>query len=69
MSDYDWSVEQIDKSLNHYCKIRSINDKEKQAIRDFILYQKDVEDIEVRGISDGFQWKYWKNKRWNTVII
>lgn len=69
LSDYDWSVEQIDKSLNHYCKIHSINNKEKQAIRDFILSQKDVEDIEVRGNGEGFQWKYWKNKRWNTVII
>lgn len=69
LSDYDWSVEQIDKSLNHYAHVKNIDDKEKQAIRDFILSQKNVEDIEVRGISEGFQWKYCKNKRWNTVII
>lgn len=69
LSDYDWSVEQIDKSLNQYAYVKNIDDKEKQAIRDFILSQKNVEDIEVRGISEGFQWKYWKNKRWNTVII
>lgn len=69
MSDYDWSVEQIDHELDRWAKLYSITDVEKQKYRDWILAQRDVEDIEVRVAQGGIQWKYWKNKRWLNIEV
>lgn len=69
LSDYDWSVEQIDKTLEKHQAFYHISDEIKQKMRDFILSQKNVEDIVTRSISEGFQWKYDRNKKWMTVII
>lgn len=67
LSDYDWSVEQIDKALDRWHGMYEHSKAECKAIRDFLLSQKNVEDIAVRIISEGFQWKYEKNKKWMTV--
>ena len=66
LSEYDWSVEQIDKSLNLWAALHGINDKVKKAHRDWLLAMKDVENIETRVFGD-IQWKYWKNKKWNNI--
>ena len=64
LSEYDWSVEQIDKTIN---RCTWIDDDKKARIREFLLRQKNVEDIETRLHSGGVQWRYWKNKRWMLV--
>lgn len=68
LSDYDWSVEQIDRVLNRWAKLNGVSDEEKQKCRDRILSLDKVEDVEVRLTSDGIQWKYQNNKRWITII-
>ena len=68
LSEYDWSVEQIDKSLNLWAALYSINDKVKKAHRDWLLSMENVENIETRVFGD-IQWKYWKNKRWNNIEL
>lgn len=65
LSEYDWSVEQIDNTLNR-C---SISDKDKQEYRDWLLELDRVEDIEVRLYSGDIQWKYWKNKKWRNIEV
>ena len=56
LSDYDWSIEQIDNTLNMWQKICGATDEEKQKYRDWILKLKNIENVEVRdscGILSG----------------
>lgn len=69
LSDYDWSVEQIDKTLSRYQKLTDEPDHIIEKYRKFILNLSCVEDVETR-ISDGnIQWKYWKHKKWNNISL
>lgn len=69
LSDYDWSVEQIDKTLNRWQHYNSATDTEKKAYRYWILARKNVEDIETRVYGREIQWRYWKNKKWNYIEL
>lgn len=69
LSDYDWSVEQIDKALEKLRVIMQYPEDRIQACREFLLSQDRVEDIDVRVSMKGLEWKYDRNKRWNTVVI
>ena len=69
LSDYDWSVEQIDKTLKFYQKLHSVSDNEIKRYRDWLLGMSNVEDIETRISLGNIQWKYWKNKRWNNIEL
>ena len=69
LSDREWSIEQIDKTLNHWQQVYRVSDEQKQKCRDWILELKDIENVEVK-LSHGFiQWKYIKNKRWSTIEL
>lgn len=69
LSDYDWSVEQIDKTIDKMITLGA--DVElANKYKNFILKQENVEDIETRlSSTGGFQWKYCSQKRWKTVEI
>jgi len=69
LSDYEWSVEEIDKVLNRWAKLYGEPDDIKNRYREWLLSLKDVEDIEVRCSGGAIQWKYWKNKRWNNIEL
>lgn len=69
LSDYDWSVEQIDKTLDIWKGISSSSEEEKNQYREWLLGMKNVEDIEVRIFGGNLQWKYWKNKKWNYIEL
>lgn len=69
LSDYDWSVEQIDKTLNIWKGISSSSEEEKNQYREWLLGMKNVKDIEVRIFGGNLQWKYWKNKKWNYIEL
>jgi hypothetical protein len=67
LSDYDWSVEQIDKSLNRAVTFGYITEEQSGNFMKRLLELKNVEDIETRVYDGGVQWKYWKNKRWKKL--
>jgi len=69
LSDYDWSVELIDRALNRGIGLSIITEHQGEQIRDRLLAMDRVEDIEVRLYNGGIQWKYWKNKRWITIEL
>lgn len=52
LSDYDWSVEQIDNTLGRWAHMTSDSDKLKYKYREWLLNLDRVEDIETR-ISGG----------------
>lgn len=69
LSDYEWSVEQIDRTLDRWKAFNDASDKEVKAYRDWLLEMKNVEDIETRLCGFQIQWKYWKNKKWNYIEL
>lgn len=69
LSEYDWSVEQIDKKLNRWAYICSISEEDKRKYRDWILALDKVEDVEIRIFKNNIQWKYWKNKKWMNIVL
>lgn len=66
LSDYDWSVEQIDKDI---ARIVNATPEEWEGYRKFLLSQDNVEDIETRIFGGKLQWKYCKNKRWMGIEL
>ena len=69
LSDYDWSVEQIDKTLDMWKAFNDASDRDVKVYRDWLLGMKDVENIETRLWGKQIQWKYWKNTRWNCIEL
>ena len=69
MSDYDWSVKEVNKTLEHYKLLTQCSDREIQRYRDWILKLDKIEDIETRVFQRCVQWKYLKNQRWNTIEL
>jgi hypothetical protein len=67
LSDYDWSVEQIDKSLSRAVAFGYITEEQSGDFMKRLLELENVEDIETRVCDGGVQWKYWKNKRWKKL--
>ena len=69
LSDYDWSVEQIDNTLNMWQKICGATDEEKQKYRDWILKLKNIENVEVRDSCGNIEWKYCDKKKWHGITL
>ena len=69
LTDEEWSIEQIDHDLQRWAKIYSKSSEEVQRVRDFLLGMDKIEDIETRVFGEDFQWKYWKNKKWRTIVL
>ena len=67
LSDEEWSKEQIEKNLRRYFVWYKILDEDQNRIRNIIFSLPHIEDVETRIMSGQLQWKYEKNKRWNTV--
>lgn len=69
LTDYEWSVEQIDKTLDRWKGISGSTEKEVQVYREWILNMDKVEDIEVRISGGCLQWKYWDKKKWHNIDV
>ena len=67
LTDYEWSVEQIDHTLNRALTVGMITPNEAELMRERLLAMDNVEDIETRLHMNNVQYKYWKNKRWITL--
>ena len=69
LSDYDWSLEQIDKTINKWKMYYGASDEKAKQYHDWFVDMKKVEDIETRFFAGEIQWKYWKNKNWNYIEL
>lgn len=69
LSDYDWSVEQIDHVLERWKAIYGVSPDGISAIRQWLLGQKDVADLVVRIYGGELQFKYDRQKRWTTLGV
>lgn len=69
MTDDEWSVWEMDKTLDVWMNGVGATTEERDRIRKFLLSLGNVADIEIRISGNEIQWKYWKNKRWNNIEI
>lgn len=69
LSDYEWSVEQIDKNLDMWCNWHHVDDETKLRYRRWILNLDNIEEVETRIISGCIEWRYAKNKRWKKIEL
>lgn len=69
LSDVEWSIEQIDHTLDRWAGIYNIPNDTKQIYRDYILQFDKIEDVEVRIMSGHIEWKYWDKKRWSKINL
>ena len=67
MTDEEWSIEQIDKTIDTFAYLYGISDKTKQAYRKRLLELDNIADVETRIYGGAIQYKYWKKQRWNTI--
>lgn len=68
LSDKDWSIEQIKKTIETWSGLYRVEPDDVLKATNFLLSLKNIEDVEVR-IFSGLQWKYWKNKKWNSIDV
>lgn len=69
LSDYDWSVEQIGRTLSHWARIYNISPDVQEACRKRLLSFDNVEDLDIRLYAGNIEWKYTKSRRWVTLKI
>lgn len=71
LTDEEWSIEQIDHTLNHWAKLYGVPSKEKEAYRDYILALPNIEDVAVRLYCGHLEWKYDSRRRpgWTEIIL
>lgn len=69
LSDQDWAIEQIDKTINKWKSMYGVSDQEALDVRSWLLSVKNVKDIETRIYGSDIQWKYGKNKKWNSIVL
>lgn len=69
LSDYDWSVEQIDAALARWKACSGVLDEDVTKARAWLLDQKNVEDLVVRLFGGGIQFKYERNRRWTQLDV
>lgn len=66
LTDFEWSVEQIEKTVDRAIGYTA---EEKEYCREFLLSLENTENVETRIYLGCIQWKYEKNKRWNGIEL
>lgn len=69
LTDEEWSIEQIQHTLDHAATYHMIDPERKKEYVDKIVSYGNVSDIETRAFSGDIEWKYEKEKRWKRVVL
>ena len=69
LSEYDWCVEQIDKTLSRFKFYKGLSDEEINQYREWILGLDNIENIETRISGGEIQWRYLNKKRWCNIEL
>ena len=67
LSYEEWSIEQIDKTLDQWKALYDVPEEEVKAYRDALMKLDKIDEVEVRISGNSIQWKREKNKRWNNI--
>ena len=63
MTDEEYSIYMFTNTIDNSI----YDDSYKQRCKDFLMKQDKISDIVVRASCRGIEWRYEKNKRWNTI--
>lgn len=69
LTDEEWSIEQIQHTVDRASMYHMIDPERKKEYVDKIVSYGNVIDIETRILDAGIQWKYEKEKRWKRVVL
>lgn len=69
LSEYEWSLEQIEKTIDRYISLQGETTNVRARYKDWFINMSNLEDIETRIFDGNIQWKYWKNKKWNNIEL
>ncbi len=69
LTDYEWSVEQIEQILWRWKALSGSSEEEMNMYKEWLLNMENVEDIETRIYGGQIQWKYADKKRWNYIEL
>lgn len=68
LTDEEYTKEEIIHVTDRWANIYCIPEDEKRKVVSFLLSRDNLGDIEVRMCNGDVQWKYWKKKRWMSVL-
>lgn len=69
LTDEEWSKEEIERDLERAKTSHNFSTEDCDKIRDFLFGMDHIDSIETRIYCGTFQWKYEKNKRWNSIDV
>lgn len=69
LSDEEWSIEQIDQTLDRWACAYGVPVEIKDQYRQWLVNLDNIENVETRVYMGDIQWKYWKNKAWNSIVL
>ena len=69
LSDEEWSIEQIDQTLDRWAGVYRVPVEIKHQYRQWLMELDNIEEVETRVYMGDLQWKYWKNKTWNSIVL
>lgn len=67
LTDYEWSVEQIDKALARWRHTYCVSEKDADDVRAQLLEMKNVENLEVSIDQGNIVWRYAGNNHWHNI--
>lgn len=68
MNDKDYAIFGIINNLDRACHCSTyLTENDAKKIHKYMLTRKDIARIESRVTSEGFQWRYFDEKKWHTV--
>jgi hypothetical protein len=68
MSDKDYALFEIVNNLDRACHFsHSLSERDAKKIHNYMLNVKNLAKVESRFMSEGFQWRYFDEKKWHTV--
>lgn len=67
LSDYDFAVEEIDRTLDRWKAVYRIPDDVVRETRQKLLSLPETENVLVRLYMGNVEWRYERNKKWKSV--
>ena len=68
LTDAEWSMELIDNEIKKWIHFEDVSESRAKKVYEFFKSFGDkIENVEARFVGQGLQWRYWKNKKWNTI--
>ena len=69
LSDREWSIEEIDRTLDRWAACCAIPEEVKLRYREWLIGLDNIEEVVTRVYMNEIQWKYDHHRRWNSIVL